>query len=94
MYLVYATMTTKPGREAEFEDLLAQLAGPTRAEPGALLYVFGRGQTAGSYMMAERYVDKQAFKAHFETAHFKQLGDKIADCLIGPPTMARCEELS
>ena len=85
---MFATLKTKPGKADTFERLLSELAVPTRAEPGTKLYVFGRAPEPDTFVMMERYDDKNALKAHYSSAHFQRLAPQLAECLDGEPSSA------
>ena len=93
MFALFATLKVKPGKVDTVAKLLADLAVPTRAEPGTKLYVFGRGAEADTFLMMERYDSKEALKAHFASPHFQAIGPKLSECLEGEPTSVRFTEI-
>jgi quinol monooxygenase YgiN len=93
MLALHATLKIKPGRIDEFLRLLGELAVATRAEPGNRLYVFGRGPAPDTVVMLERYLDRDALKAHFASAHFQAAGQRLADCFAEPPQSVRFDEV-
>lgn len=93
MYAVFATLKAHPGQAETVLQLLRDLAAPTRAEPGCQLYVFGPGPDADTVVMMERYIDKDALKSHFASAHFKALGPQLMACLDGEPRSVRFAEV-
>jgi quinol monooxygenase YgiN len=93
MYAMFATLKVKAGHADEFERLLSELAVPTRAEQGTKLYVFGRSTEPDTFLMMERYDDKNALKAHYSSAHFQRLAPKLALCLDGEPSAIRFTEI-
>ena len=59
MIAVIATFSVRGGMEADFEQLMAELAGQVRSgEPGCRLYQLCKGQEPGKYVMMERYADQ------------------------------------
>ena len=93
MLAIFATLRVKPGKSDALEKLLKEMAGPTRAEPGTRLYVFGPGREPNTYLMMERYDDKDAMKAHFASPHFQEMSPKVFECLEGPPEVIRFNEI-
>jgi quinol monooxygenase YgiN len=71
---VIARYTLAPGNEDEVLALLPQLAAATRAEPGNLGFEIYRGtEDPNAVILLERYASREAFAAHRESAHFKEL---------------------
>ena len=83
---VIATLRVQPGKEAEFEAVLAELAPAVRAnEPGNSFYKLFRTAEAGVYKVLECYDDEAAVAAHRASDHFRTLGAKLGPCLAGAP---------
>lgn len=61
----------KPGHEAEFERLFAELRDVMRtAEPGCLVYSLLKSpKEPGAYIVHEQYRDRAALEAHEHAAH-------------------------
>jgi quinol monooxygenase YgiN len=73
-YVVAAYWRAREGEEDYVADLLARNAALSRQEPGCLMFVGHRStEDPRQFFLYEQYVDEGAFKAHAETAHFKQL---------------------
>ena len=94
MLAMFASIKVKPGTADTFEKLLGQLAIPTRQEPGTHLYVYGRAAEPDTFMMLERYDDKDALKAHYGSPHFKEYGPQLAACIDGEPKSWRFTEVA
>jgi len=74
-YTVAVTWIAKPGEEEEVARCLRELAEPSRAEEGVLVYIANRDpEDATKFFIYEQYVDEAAYTAHTETEHFKRLG--------------------
>lgn len=87
---VIATLRVQPGKEAEFEDVFAELAPAVRAnEPGNSFYRLFRTEEAGVYKVLECYDDATAVEAHRASDHFRTLGAKLGPCLAGAPEIER-----
>jgi quinol monooxygenase YgiN len=91
---VVATLKVKPGMEKEFETVAKELVAKVNAnEPGCTLYALHHGETPGTYIFMERYVDQAAVDAHRATDHFKTLGRKMGDYMDGRPDVLRLKEV-
>lgn len=73
-YVVLAHWRAKPEHAADLAEVLADMVGPSRAEPGCLVYEVHRDtEDPAHYMLYERYVDEAAYVAHQESPHFEQV---------------------
>jgi quinol monooxygenase YgiN len=77
---VIARYRIAQGKEDEVLALLPKLADASRAEPGNLAFVvYRRLDDDREVVLLERYTSREAFAAHRETPHFKDLVlDRIA----------------
>lgn len=72
--LVIAKHTMKEGEEAAVLAVLPRLIEAARAEPGNLSFVAYRQlDDERTYVLLERYKSREAFAAHQQTTHFKEL---------------------
>ncbi len=74
MTTILARFKIQPGKEAEGEKALREMAAAVEAnEPGALLYVFNRSQKEPSEIIVfEVYADGEALDSHNQTPHMAQ----------------------
>jgi len=85
MRAILAYLTTKPGKEAQFqEQMTAQAKRCLANEPGCLQFdVVQDPKEPTRFVMLEVYRDDAAIKAHQDSQHFKDfrpvVGDLIAD---------------
>lgn len=71
---VIAHHTMKDGEEQAVLGLLPKLIEASRAEPGNVAFdVYRKLDDARTYVLLERYISRDAFAEHRETAHFKDL---------------------
>ena len=71
---VIARHTMKTGVEEEVLALLPQLCAATLTEPGCRSFVaYRQMDDPRTYVLLERYDSREAFAAHRETPHFKDL---------------------
>ncbi len=74
-YVVCATWIAKEGEADNVAAAVRNLAPPSRAEPGVLLYQAHRDpENPQVFFFYEQYADKAAYEAHVESDHFKQHG--------------------
>ena len=91
---IVATIKTKPGQEAAFEEVAKALVAAVNAnEPGCLLYTLSKAEEPNTYVFMERYKDEAAVEAHRATAHFKDLGRKMGEFMDGRPAILRLREV-
>ncbi|MET1009412.1 MAG: putative quinol monooxygenase [Gaiellaceae bacterium] len=74
-YVLAAKWVAKEGEEDNVLAALEQLAGPSRAEPGCLMWQPHRDpENPGVFFFYEQYADAAAFEAHGASEHFQRLG--------------------
>lgn len=73
-FVLIAKWTAKEGEESNVRAALEQLAGPTRAEPGCLMWEpHVDPDNPRVFLVYEQYVDQAALDEHVESEHFKRL---------------------
>ena len=73
-----ARITVKPGSEADFERIAAELYDTTHAlEPGVRRYEYWRGADERTYYCHAAFDDFLAFLEHQTSDHHESLGPKI-----------------
>jgi quinol monooxygenase YgiN len=74
-HVLIAKWTAKEGEEARVRAALEQLAGPTRAEPGCLMWQpHVDPENPRVFVIYEQYVDPAALDAHRRSEHFQRIG--------------------
>ena len=74
-YVLAAKWVAKEGEEENVLAALEQLAGPSRAEPGCLMWQPHRDpEDPRVFFFYEQYADAAAFEAHGASEHFQRLG--------------------
>ena len=74
-YVVCAKWTAKEGEADNVETAVRNLVGPSRSEPGMLLYQAHRDpEDSNVFFFYEQYRTKADYDAHAESEHFKQWG--------------------
>jgi quinol monooxygenase YgiN len=91
---IVATIKTKPGHDAAFEELAKALVAAVNAhEPGCLLYTLFKAEEPDTYVFLERYQDEAALQAHRGTAYFKELGRQMGEHMEGRAQILRLREV-
>ena len=74
-YVVTAKWTAKEGEEQAVAEAVRNLAGPSRAEPGILVYQAHRDPgDPRVFFFYEQYTDPDAYQAHLASEHFQRWG--------------------
>jgi quinol monooxygenase YgiN len=74
-YVVCAKWIAKEGEADSVAAAVRELAAPSKAEPGVLLYQAHRDpENSNVFFFYEQYTDEAAYQAHVESDHFKQYG--------------------
>lgn len=69
-YTLTVQITAKSGQENALRDALMALVGPTRQEPGCLLYTLHQcPEDKSQFFFYEAWVDKAAHALHGQTPH-------------------------
>lgn len=78
--ILTATVKAKAGEEEAVKEALLSLVGPTRKEPGCLLYNLHQSKSDPTvFMFYELWTSQEALDAHGKTPHMKALGAKLKD---------------
>ncbi len=71
-FILNVHLEAVPGHEEELAEHLLGLVGPTRGEPGCLVYNLHRDlENPAKFMFYEEFVSKAAHEAHDLTAHIQ-----------------------
>jgi quinol monooxygenase YgiN len=86
--LIIASVTAKPGREAELTAALREAAGPTRAQPGCIRFGLNRLEGAGATIVGiERWESAADHERHLAGAHFQRLASRMTDLIAEQPNI-------
>ena len=90
MIALLARLNVAPGKEAEFETVMLELAAAVRAnEPGNQLYTLVKDDDG--YAVMELYDDDEALAVHGASDHFRAAGPKFRGLMAGRPELKRFE---
>lgn len=86
---IVAKIKVAAGKNAEFEEVFAELAGATRKnEPGCNFYALHKSKADPQlYVVLENYKDQAAVDAHMGSPHFQAGFKKMGACLDGAPVI-------
>lgn len=83
--VVVVTLRAAAGKEQQLWQALAAVVPPTLAEPGCLAYRPYTDPTDPSAMvLVEEWADRAALDRHFQTDHFRKVGEAIEPLLAEP----------
>ena len=86
--IVLAVARARPGKEAELESALREVAGPTRTQPGCVQFALYRPAGDRATIVGyERWASEEAHQQHLKGPHVQRLMARMADCLAGPPSI-------
>jgi quinol monooxygenase YgiN len=72
-YVVCAKWTAKEGEEGRLWEAAQKWIGPTRQEPGNLMYIVHRDpENPRTFFFYEQYTDAAGFQAHRDSPHFQE----------------------
>jgi quinol monooxygenase YgiN len=93
--IVIATAKAKPGKEADLEEALREVAAPTRAQSGCVQFSLYRAAGDRSTIVGfERWSSEAAHQRHLEGAHVQRLMARMGPVLDGPPSIVSYEILA
>ena len=73
-YVVSAKWRAKEGKEDRLLEVIREMAAPSRAEPGNLVYQAHRSvDDPRVFWLYEQYADEAGYKAHQDSEHFTRL---------------------
>jgi quinol monooxygenase YgiN len=74
-YVVSATWTAQPGKQAIVREAIEKLTPPSREEPGNRFYqAYQDPAEPNVFRLFEIYEDEDAYAAHGASPHFKEYG--------------------
>ena len=73
-YVVSALWRAKEGCEGRVAEVIGELLGPSRAEPGCRFYQPHRSpDDPRLFYLYEQYADEAGYQAHMDSEHFTRL---------------------
>jgi quinol monooxygenase YgiN len=73
-YVVCAKWTAKEGKEDRLVEIIEEMTGPSREEPGNVYYQAQRSpDNPRLFFLYEQYADEAGYEAHQATEHFTRL---------------------
>ena len=94
MVKLIARLRTQAGKADVVAAALLSLAGPSREEPGCMLYDVCRSKSdANELLVLEEWESQAALDEHMATPHFQAFVAAIGEALAGEPELAFIERL-
>lgn len=95
MYVIAVQLKVNEDRIDDFLSLSVANATEARKEPGCLRFDIVRNEKEPErFLFYEVYRDKEAHKAHGETAHYLNWREKVGDLLAEPRVSGRYVSIS
>jgi quinol monooxygenase YgiN len=92
--VVLATAKAKPGKEADLEQALRDVAAPTRAQRGCLQFeLYRSAQDPAAITAFERWASNEDHERHLQGDHVKKLMTLFDGILTGPPEVVAMKPL-
>ncbi|CAN5611305.1 antibiotic biosynthesis monooxygenase [soil metagenome] len=88
--LVFATITARPGAEANLKTSLLDLVEQVRTEEACQLYeLYQSAEHPERFIMHERWDNEAGLLAHNQMPHMKTFGEQAKDWLAGPAELTK-----
>ncbi len=95
MIVVVAVMKVQEGKEQEMEKAVTEIVPKVATEEGTLAYVINQAKKdPRTFLIYEKYQDKEALKLHSSTQYFAEFFEKISPLLDGAPSIEIYRELA
>jgi len=92
MIFIVVKHPVRPGFTNEWPDLVSEFTVATRAEPGNISFDWYRSaDDPNEWVLIEAFRDREAGKAHVESAHFQAAIAKLSKWLAGVPEIVHVE---
>lgn len=91
---LYAEFTVRPGSEARVAEMMVELTGHVRQEPGNIMFVpCVRESNPREYFVFEVYQDEVAFKEHIAADYGGKFNAELAEHIEGDGSVLTWLEL-
>jgi quinol monooxygenase YgiN len=92
---VFVRLHAREGEEKAVEEVLREVTGPSREEPGCLsFHLFRSVRNPRLFYIHSRWVDEAAFQKHAVLAHTERFLKKVDALLDQPRDVARTEMIA
>ena len=92
---IFARFHAHDGREGAVEEVLREVAGPSRTEPGCLgLQVFRSVRDRRLFYVHSRWKDEAAFEIHAELPHTVRFLERVQPLIDHPLDVNRTEMIT
>jgi quinol monooxygenase YgiN len=91
---IFGRFQARPGRAAEVEAALREVAAPTRAEPGCLAFgLFRSLRDPALFHVHSRWRDEAAFDLHASLPHTLRMVERVGPLIDHPLDVTRAERI-
>jgi len=95
MVKIIARISSRAGAASQLRQVLHDLVGPSRDEPGCVSYeLFQDDENPLDFVTIEHWADDRAADAHLTTPHVAEAIAKAAKVLAQPPLIHRFTQLA
>ncbi|MCG2576963.1 antibiotic biosynthesis monooxygenase [Dechloromonas sp. XY25] len=95
MVKIIARISAKPGAAAQVRQILIDLVGPSRKEPGCLSYeLFQDDENPADFITIEQWANSSAVAAHMATPHVGEAIAKAGSLLAVAPLIHSFTQLA
>ncbi|MEN8700464.1 putative quinol monooxygenase [Bacillus infantis] len=92
MIIIHAHITVDPAKRDVFLEKTKEVIKGSQAEEGNISYdLFESAGKENSFVMLEKWKDKEAVRLHGETAHFQNYMQEMKEVLAAPLKAERFE---
>ena len=92
---IICTQRINPGMQARVEEILREAEKETLAhDKGCERYEWYRGEEPDTYVLIERWTDRESAQAHLRSAHITRALNELAECVPDKFTIRRLTRLS
>jgi len=92
---VLAHFVARDGRDAELRSLLESLIGPTRQEPGCMMYtLWAHDERPGAYTLVERWKSEEDLSSHLDMPYLQDAIARFEDLLSEPLRLEKYRTIS
>ena len=89
---IFARFQARAGHEADVEEAIHDVVGPTRKEPGCLsINAFRSTRNAGMFYIHSRWKDETAFENHAILPHTERFLERVEALIDHPLDVTRSE---
>ena len=97
MITIVAKLQANPGKEGELEAVLKKMVAAVKQNESGKVPTYSLHTAKDDptlFMFYEQYADADAFAAHGQTEHMKEMGGSLRGLLAGRPVIEQYESIA